>query len=190
VLRGHASRGSPAFAVAISQSLPLLASSDRHGAVHLYDLRASSRGPFAQTARRHAISTIGPDAPPLRAPPWTCGTTSWDHGRGTTSTMDVGPPPPWAWDHGHGTTSGTISWDHGHGTMGMGPWTWTWTWDHLLSTIAITRATTRAPTRASHYMRSAVLRKRAALASAMLSKRAALAVLAEVATLAPRWVRT
>ena len=38
-------------------------------------------------------------------------------------------------------------------------------------------------------MRSAVLRKRAALASAVLSKRAALAVLAEVATLAPRWTQ-
>ena len=49
VLGGHARRGAPAFATAISPTSPLLASSDGQGAVLLYDLRQMGNGPLSET---------------------------------------------------------------------------------------------------------------------------------------------
>mmetsp|Transcript_10832 Transcript_10832/g.18164 ORF Transcript_10832/g.18164 Transcript_10832/m.18164 type:complete len:372 (-) Transcript_10832:299-1414(-) len=58
VLDEHAQRGTPAFGVAISPTLPLLASADGQGAVLLWDLRRLDKGPIAQANHDDTVHSL------------------------------------------------------------------------------------------------------------------------------------
>ena len=54
----HARRGAPAFATALSQTAPLLASSDGEGSVLLWDLRRLGHGPLAEVCAAAAVQAV------------------------------------------------------------------------------------------------------------------------------------
>ena len=58
VLTEHAQRGAPVFGVAIATASPQLATADSQGAVMLWDLRQTGRGPVAETSRNGAVHSL------------------------------------------------------------------------------------------------------------------------------------